>query len=66
MNLQTTQVRLNLFDIQGKKLRTLLQETKEAGNHTFRYDAKDLASGIYYYQLLTKDISQTRIFLLMK
>ena len=51
-----TSIRLTIFDIQGKRIRTLASGGYPAGKHTFTWDAKDdqrqaVSSGIYFYQL---------------
>ena len=47
---------LTIFDINGKKVRTLLHETMPPGNFAVRWDGtdtqgKEVASGIYFYRL---------------
>ncbi len=60
-------VLLEVYDITGKKVMTLVNEIKAAGNHTFHYNAKGLASGMYLYRLQTGDgFNQTRKFILLK
>ena len=45
-------VTLTVFDIKGSRVATLVQnETMEAGHHNVMFDAADLASGVYVYQL---------------
>lgn len=49
-------VDLAIFDVNGKKLRTLLHETMPGGNFAVRWDGTDsqgkvMASGIYFYRL---------------
>ena len=44
-------VRLKVFDILGKEVATLVNETVEAGEHTVRFNASELSSGIYFYTL---------------
>lgn len=42
---------LKLYDVLGKEIRALIDEEKEAGIHSIQFDASDLPSGIYFYQL---------------
>jgi len=44
-------VRIDLFDIQGRHLETLLNSYKNAGNHNLNFDGSQLASGVYFYQM---------------
>lgn len=44
-------VSLKVFDILGKEVATLINETKLAGTYKVEFDGSKLASGIYFYQL---------------
>jgi hypothetical protein len=44
---QETDVRIELYDLLGRKVDTLLWETKPAGHHSFTYQPKRLSSGVY-------------------
>ena len=45
-------VTLTVFDVKGARVATLIQnEVMEAGQHNMLFDASDLASGVYVYQL---------------
>jgi len=62
---------LVVYNILGQKVRTLLDEEKLPGNHKVIWDGKDdygkeVASGIYLYQLRTKDYTDTKKMLLLK
>jgi hypothetical protein len=47
------QVTLQLFDIQGRLVRTLFSQPKASGNYRFHYDAGELSTGIYFLNLRT-------------
>ena len=47
------QVELSVFNLLGDKVATLVNETKQAGAHSFSFDASELAAGIYLYKLQT-------------
>lgn len=51
---QRSSVELNVYDLLGRKVATLFNGTKSAGTHTFQFDASNLSSGIYIYQLKTE------------
>lgn len=59
-------VLLNVYDIRGRKLATLVDESKAAGDHTIEWDAGNLASGIYFYRILCDGTSSTRKMILLK
>ncbi|RKY53624.1 MAG: hypothetical protein DRP93_06315 [Candidatus Neomarinimicrobiota bacterium] len=49
---ETGNVTLTVFDVKGSRVATLVQnETMDAGHHNVMFDAADLASGVYVYQL---------------
>ena len=60
------QVQLDLFDILGRKVKNLMDERIEAGPHQVRFDASDLASGIYIYRMKAGDFSQSRKMVMLK
>ena len=44
-------VSLRLYDVLGREVRTLVDETVAAGAHTVRLDARGLASGVYVLRM---------------
>jgi hypothetical protein len=44
-------VRLEIYDVQGRRVQTLVNERQQAGFYTVRWDAGNLASGVYFYRL---------------
>ena len=48
---QTSKVTLTLFNILGEKIQILANEEKPAGKYTVHFNASDLSSGVYFYQL---------------
>ncbi len=63
---QAGMVRLTLYNILGQEIRTLVNEVKEAGTHTFNFDASDLNSGMYIYKIESGSFTQTRKMTLVK
>lgn len=59
-------ISLDLFDIRGVKIKSLVDGVKSAGSHTFTLDASELASGVYFYSMTSNGSSQTRKLILMK
>ena len=59
-------VRLEVFNIVGQKVATLVDGPLEAGQHTVPWNASGLASGIYLYRLEAGDHTDTRKMLLLK
>ncbi len=44
-------VRLVVYDILGREVKVLVDEQKEAGSYTVRFDGSDLPSGVYFYRI---------------
>lgn len=44
-------VELVIYDILGRKIKTLLNENLQSGNYKVEFDGNQLSSGIYYYKL---------------
>jgi hypothetical protein len=59
-------VMLSVFNVLGEEISVLLNEEKEAGYHTIDFNASDLPSGTYFYQMKTGEFIQTRKMILMK
>jgi len=53
-------VSINIFDVNGKKIKNLFNSSLAAGSHVFEWNAKDdngilMASGVYYYKILINE-----------
>jgi hypothetical protein len=59
-------VSLGIYNLRGQMVETLLNKTLSAGIHSFDWNAGKVASGIYLYQMQTKDKVLTRKMILMK
>lgn len=61
-----SEVRLQVFDILGRKVATLVNERKPAGSYSARFDASHLSSGMYIYRIEAESFVQTRKMMLIK
>lgn len=61
-----THVKLEIFNVLGQKMMTLVEKNQSAGSHTVQFDAKGFASGVYFYQLTAGDFKQIRKMMLFK
>nr|WP_051069697.1 T9SS type A sorting domain-containing protein [Gracilimonas tropica] len=59
-------VKLEVFNIKGQKVATLLDERKSAGLHKVTFDASNLASGLYIYRIQAGNHVETKRFILIK
>jgi flagellar hook assembly protein FlgD len=60
-------IEINIYNLMGQKVATLVSEKQSAGNHQVEWNAKGFASGVYYYTLRTEaGFVQTRKLMLIK
>lgn len=59
-------VKLSVFDIIGKEVRTILNDWKTAGEYEVEFDGSDLPSGVYFYQLKAGNYVETKKMILIK
>lgn len=57
---------IEVFDVTGRRVALLIDNTLPAGEYKTSFDASNYASGIYLYRIKTTDFSQTRKMLLLK
>ena len=62
---------LTVFDLTGRHVRTLVDETLVPGEHTAAWDGRDdagqpVASGLYFYRVRSGDTSAARTMMLVK
>ena len=59
-------VELKVFNILGKKMATIVSNKLNQGNHTYTFDGKNLASGVYYYELVAGDYREVKKMILLR
>ena len=52
---KASDVRIEVYNIAGQKIQTLLNEKMPPGNHQVEFDAENLSSGVYCYRIELKD-----------
>jgi hypothetical protein len=62
---QSQKVLINIYDVNGRMLKTLANEQMQPGLHQLTWDAKDeegnnISAGIYFLRIETKDNSETK------
>jgi len=57
---------IKVYDVLGQEITTLVNEEKSAGNYQIEFNASNLTSGIYYYQIKSVDFIQTKKMVLLK
>ncbi len=63
---KTQNVKVTIFDILGREITTLVNTQQQPGSYEIQWDASKVASGIYFYQLKTKDYVDTKKMILLK
>jgi len=63
---QQTDVRLTVYDMIGRQVATLVNETVQAGVHNVNFDASSLSSGVYIYRLQTGSTTLSRKLTVIK
>ena len=61
-----SRVTLDVFDVSGRRVASLMTGVRPAGRHTIDFDASSLSSGVYSYRLVAGDFSKTRKMVLLK
>lgn len=61
-----SEVKIMLYDILGRRVATLVDETKNAGRYRVLWNASQFESGVYFYKIQTSDYSATKKLLLLK
>ena len=59
-------VQLKVYDILGREVTTLVNETKAPGNYEVTFNASNLASGVYFYRLKAGDFVETKKMILLR
>jgi hypothetical protein len=59
-------VRLEVYDVLGRPITTLVNEHQPPGQYTLRWDASGMPSGVYLYKLTAGDFVATRRMTLLR
>lgn len=59
-------VELDVYNMAGKRVATLVKEHKSAGWHEVTFNASNMASGVYIYRIQSGEFIQTRKLILVK
>lgn len=59
-------VKLEIYNLSGQKVATLVDERQGAGYKSVSWDASSVSSGLYFYRLSAGDYTETRRMMLVK
>ncbi|MBP9096712.1 MAG: T9SS type A sorting domain-containing protein, partial [Ignavibacteria bacterium] len=59
-------VSLKIYDMMGREVANLVNQTQDAGFYAVKFDASKLSSGIYFYKIQAGDFNAVKKFMLVK
>jgi len=62
----TTNVILKIYDVLGKEVKTLVNKQQKSGSYQVNFNASQLSSGVYYYQLKSGEFVETKKMIIVK
>ena len=63
---QRSNVVLKVYDVLGNEVTTLVNEVKEQGVYTIKFNASNLSSGIYFYRIEAGSFTDSRKMILLR
>lgn len=63
---QNSYVTITIYNLLGKEVEILISETQTAGDKSVQWDATNVASGMYFYQIRAGEFVQTRKMVVLK
>ncbi len=63
---EKSHISLIIYDILGRKISTLVDDQKEHGKYTVKFNASNLSSGVYYIRLITNKFYETKKMVLIR
>jgi hypothetical protein len=63
---EPAKVTIGIYDILGRRVRTLVREKQQAGRHSIVWNADGFSSGMYFYRIQAGDYTKTKKMLLLK
>jgi len=59
-------VKLVIYDLLGREIEVIVNENLKAGSYSFKWNASNYPSGLYFYKLTTNDFTETKKMILLK
>jgi hypothetical protein len=63
---QSTDVKIVVYDIIGREVQTLVNESLKPGTYAVSFDGSSLNSGVYFYKITARGYSETKRMMLEK
>jgi endoglucanase len=61
-----SKVKITLFNLLGEEIKTLVDEEKIPGSYKVEFNAENITSGVYFYQLKAAEFLSTKKMILLK
>jgi len=61
-----TDITLNVYDVEGRKITTLTEGIRTAGTHSVEWNAEGYPSGVYFVKLDADEFTQTQKLMMVK
>ena len=61
-----SRVSIKIYDMLGREVATLVNDDKQAGYYQVRFDASNIASGIYFYRIIAGDYVKSYKMVIVK
>ncbi len=59
-------VKLMIYDVLGREIKTLVNEVKQAGKYTVEFNGHNFASGVYFYRIESGKFTEVKRMVLVK
>jgi hypothetical protein len=59
-------VKLIIYDLLGREVATLVNESLKPGTYEVEWDGSTFASGVYFYKLISDDFIETKKMVIIK
>lgn len=63
---KTGMIKLSIYDVLGREVEVLLNESLNSGSYSIKFDGKKFSSGVYFYRLDGEGYSEIRKMVLLK
>jgi photosystem II stability/assembly factor-like uncharacterized protein len=63
---KTSMVKMVIYDVIGREVITLVNDVKVPGNYSVSFDGSNLASGVYFYKMISGDFTDVKKMVVLK
>ena len=59
-------VKITVYNVLGREVKVIINDFKQQGGYTIKFNGVNLASGVYFYKIETPGFAQTKKMVLLK